>query len=677
MKIIKKTFAKPKPIMPVIDFTILEKGKKMDIQRTDQTMPKLLRIIAAKKSHVPSTVLTNNFKSQESEVVSVPAKIIATAHIKETPKEEILKETVILQKQTMPKLLHIITAKRSHVPLTVLTNSEPQEPEVASISTKIIATAHHVDEIPADKILEKKIVEEETVILQDHSHTEEVTKEVKQDDTITCETSVAAIETNLEDVPKGVVDENKVPKDILDEITETRVACPQKRPEEMSQRSILCKCGPSFGLNGCSCSIAKCVKDRVPCPQEKLEEEPQKSTLCKHELPSNSNNYSCSIVKCTKCNNIIEDCSCEENRFEWNEIYCAHCRLSTMQCVHTPHLKSCLKTDKPKFCGISPLKISSHICTSYCRMKEERKSRKMTMCCRSREECRCRWYVTRDDCLRVVNKRTCELQGNRINCDRSENQCCCAKFTLVKCHKIKASCSRKRAMICLYCDNSQDKCTCRTIEKCSYCGWPSDVGNCQDNKGHARDCEQIARRPNEYRTIHISSWKPKEEIRRYSARNFDDFRSYSPEEYHCNEKPKRQRPEKLPHQQPNIFSEMMNELQQKISESVCCSRCWRNPCCCGSPVDQDKRKEGKKAENRVKCTEIERSPRKSPNNCRCSPSPRTECKSTVQNSMPNQHTGYVCKLTPCRCRKDRSNCKRPLAKCYYCKSLPCTCTTVK
>jgi len=155
-------------------------------------------------------------------------------------------------------------------------------------------------------------------------------------------------------------------------------------------------------------------------------------------------------------------------------------------------------------------------------------------------------------------------------------------------------------MICLYCDKPQDKCTCRaSIGKCLYCGLPTDVCNCQDNEGRARDCERIVRRPDENRTICVTSWKPKREIRRYFMRNYEDFQSYSTKECHCYE-PKQQRPEELPYQRLNIFSNVMNELQQKMSESVCCAQCWRNPCCCGSLIDQDKRKEERKAENRVK-----------------------------------------------------------------------------
>jgi len=154
-------------------------------------------------------------------------------------------------------------------------------------------------------------------------------------------------------------------------------------------------------------------------------------------------------------------------------------------------------------------------------------------------------------------------------------------------------------MICLYCDNPQDKCTCRApIGKCLYCGLPSDVCNCQDDKGHVHDSERIAKRSNENRTICVTSWKPKREIRQYFERNYEDFEPYSSKECQCCKK--RQCPQELPYQRLNVFSEVMNELQQKMSDSVCCARCWRNPCCCGLPVDQDKRKEERKAENHLK-----------------------------------------------------------------------------
>ncbi|CAL1680221.1 unnamed protein product [Lasius platythorax] len=225
-------------------------------------------------------------------------------------------------------------------------------------------------------------------------------------------------------------------------------------------------------------------------------------------------------------------------------------------------------------------------------------------------------------------------------------------------------------MICLYCDNRQDKCTCRApIEKCSCCGLPLDVCDCQNDEDHNNNCERIARKPDEDRTIRVTSWKPKREIRRYFARNLEDFQSDSIEECQCYEKLKRQRREELPYQRLNIFSNVMNELQQKMSESVCCSRCWRNPCCCGSQIDQDKEEEKRKAN--VRYPKTEKSPRsKSPNNCRLTPG--NKHKNTVKKSILVRRIDCVCKLSPCRCRKNRLY-KKPLAKCYYCKSLPCTC----
>lgn len=145
-------------------------------------------------------------------------------------------------------------------------------------------------------------------------------------------------------------------------------------------------------------------------------------------------------------------------------------------------------------------------------------------------------------------------------------------------------------MICLYCDNRQDECTCRApIGKCSCCELPSDVCDCHNNR------EQIAGKPDENQTIRVTSWKPRREIRQYFTRNLEDFPSGSIQECRCYEKPKRQR-EELPYQRLNIFSDVMNELQQKMSESVCCSRCWRNPCCCGSQIDdRDNGKEKRRA----------------------------------------------------------------------------------
>lgn len=324
VEIIRKIFARSKPIALVTDFIIPEKEKKIDIQRTDQTMPKLLRVIAAKRSYV--------------------------------------------------------------LPIVVTTDSKPQQPEVLSVP----AEKTHVDQ---EEFPEEKVTLQERV---------EVAKEIKTDVVIMPEMNVAAIE----DAPKDVADENRVSQyDILNDTTRIYVACPQKKPEEKFQNLILCKCGLPSDSNGCSRSIAKCMKDRVPYPQKKSEEELQKSAFYTRKLPFNSNNYLYSIVKCTQCNNIIDNCPCKNNRFEQNKIYCAYCRLLTMQCICTSNLKNCLKTDKSKFHGASPSKISSQICTNYCiKKRKERKCRKTTTCCHSHEECRCKWCATRDNFSRIIDK---------------------------------------------------------------------------------------------------------------------------------------------------------------------------------------------------------------------------------------------------------------------------------
>lgn len=284
--------------------------------------------------------------------------------------------------RTIPKLLRIIAAKKSLVLPTP--DSKFQEPEVVSVPAKIITTSH-IDQV---KIPEKKI------ILQEHTPAE-IMEEIKADDSIMPEMSVTAIERSVEDAPKDVADEDKVPKDIRDETTKIYVSCPQKKPEEESRKPVPCKCGLPSDSNVRPCSIVKCAKDHVPCPQKQSEEEPQKSVLCKRELAFNSNN---SCFRCTKCNNIIDDCPCKDNRFERKKIYCARCRLSTMRCNCAPYLDNCLK---PKFRDESPLKINSHVCTNSCKTREDVKYRQTAVYCHS-QKCRC---AMRGDCSRINDKR--------------------------------------------------------------------------------------------------------------------------------------------------------------------------------------------------------------------------------------------------------------------------------
>ncbi|XP_067203090.1 axoneme-associated protein mst101(2)-like [Linepithema humile] len=559
--------------------------------------------------------------------------------------------------QTMhsrPKLLRIIATKKLHPPsIVIAANSKLQESEIESVPAEIIVNGH-VDQEERRKEKECPQVSIPT----------EITEKVKAEEIVTTQISVSEIKDTpqaIVDNLKDVADEKIVSKDIVNETTQIYAPYPREKIKEEIQKSIPCKCDFCFD---------KCVKPYVTCRKE-LEDESKKILSYKYG-PSDfpTNDHSCLITRCIKCNSTPENYLCKNNELKQKEDCCARCRSLTAQCTCTSaqYLKSCVKIDKPKFRSISSSKISSRIYTDCCGTKEECECKRTAFRCQPHEECKCRRCTTRSTCPQIVDK-----------CKPRDHYC---TTSALACHIIKKGCSRKKAMICLYCDNPQDKCICRApIGKCTRSELPSDICKCYDC-----DREQISRKPDENQTIRVTSWKPRKEIRYYFARNFKDLRSDSIEGCRCREKPKRQPPEELPYQRLNIFLDVMNELQQKMSESVCCTRCWKNPCCCGLRVDQDERKKEKRAEDYLRCPEIDKSSKrkshkmkspktKSPNNCGCISSPRDE----HTNIIPSRRIGCVCKLSPCRCRKSRPlrHYKRPLAKCYYCKSLPCTCITVR
>ncbi|XP_070524139.1 uncharacterized protein [Cardiocondyla obscurior] len=291
-------------------------------------------------------------------------------------------DITVPKNRTVPKLLRIIAEKKSHnIPTTV--DFKFEEPKVESTPDKIITTIH----------VDQEKIPEEKAILKEHASVE-IVEEIKTNDSIASEMRVNTIETNAEDdSSKEESDKDEVFKDIQDETTEIHVTCPQKEPEEESQKPILYKCGLPSDSNTDACSIAKCAKDCAN--QGNPEEEPQKSTLCKRDLAFILNNYAYSIVKCTKCDNIIGGCAYKDNRFEWKKMYCVCCLLTT-QCTCAPHSKSYLKIDKPKFHDVSPLTIGPHICRSCCKESE---CRKMKMY--AHEECKYRRSAIRGDCSRI------------------------------------------------------------------------------------------------------------------------------------------------------------------------------------------------------------------------------------------------------------------------------------
>lgn len=150
-----------------------------------------------------------------------------------------------------------------------------------------------------------------------------------------------------------------------------------------------------------------------------------------------------------------------------------------------------------------------------------------------------------------------------------------------------------KSMFCLYCDNPREKCACRApIQKCSYCELPIDLCMCEDRK---TVCEgrPVLTGPDTDRTMYVTAWKPREEVRRYFSRNLEDHRAESINECCCH-KLKPHNSDDLPYQRLSVFSDVMDELQQKMSESSCCARCKEMPCRCNIEADKDERREERK-----------------------------------------------------------------------------------
>ncbi|XP_020287453.1 uncharacterized protein LOC109856513 [Pseudomyrmex gracilis] len=608
----------------------------------DEKRQKIVEQIEAPKSPLAD--------GETREKTEAPESIADFRIFKEDKKTDVLKinETTRLK----PKLIRIIATKRSRVPTVAATDFKPREPEIESV--RVVTDSQEPEvEFPAvetttiDRVDQEETFQEETIIQEPIS--EEIQEDTKVEES---KISIAEIKVSTKDV----ADEEKVLKDVIDKKTQVCALFPDEKQREDLQKFISCKCDVLPESNG-SYLIAKRAKLYVPCPQKKTKDEAKKTIPCTSPLSFRPKGCFCLLYKSTQCHNIPNECLCEDNE-----------RID--HCAPSQYLKSCLKTsqksDKPKFCVVSPLKINPHICSNCNKTKKECVCKKTAFSRQLSEECKCRRCATRADYSRTADKR--------------RDQCNCV-FT--ECNKITKVCDCRKAMICLYCDNPRDKCTCRApIGKCSSCGLPSDVCNCQvDTDRDRKDKVQINERSDENRTIRVTSWKPRKEIRRYFTRNSENFQSNPTEECRCYEKPNGQHipEEQLPYQRLNIFSDVMNELQQKISESICCSRCWKNPCCCELRASQNEETGETRSKDHVRCLEMEKSPRiglrnKSPNNCRCNSSPKTKRKINFEESISiRRANNCVCEVSPCGCRKNRPNNKRPLAKCYYCKSLPCAC----
>ncbi|KAI4483805.1 hypothetical protein M0804_008065 [Polistes exclamans] len=265
-----------------------------------------------------------------------------------------------------------------------------------------------------------------------------------------------------------------------------------------------------------------------------------------------------------------------------------------------------------------------------------------------------------------------------IDCQKPRDKCCCNTSQID--HYIpnyEVPCNE--TVICVYCEYPRDKCICRSpIRKCSYCNLTFDICKCREFQIYdgrpivTADCDGDQK-------ICVTAWKPKSEVKRYFSRNFDPFPSDYLDECYCRKTHKAYGYNELPYQRLSIFSDVMSELQQKISDSVCCERCKMTPCCCrgasfSKNVGNDERKGrcyvSSKLRQRSRSPEVEHVRGKSCKNHRYGRSPD---RNIQRRTMPISRICYSCKALPCKCKKGKATIKRPRAKCYYCKSCPCTC----
>ncbi|XP_031836003.2 uncharacterized protein LOC116428470 [Nomia melanderi] len=286
---------------------------------------------------------------------------------------------------------------------------------------------------------------------------------------------------------------------------------------------------------------------------------------------------------------------------------------------------------------------------------------------RSWEECGCRRIVFCENCCRPRNECSCRPVVPCATCCKPKLECVCNTVCTSSNHY-----RHLKSMVCLYCDRPRDSCACRSpMRKCSCCELAVDLCRCDENRETFRDGRQVPTEPDNDRTMYVTAWKPREDVRRYFSRNLEDLGRDAINECRCHEKLRAQNSDDLPYQRLSCFSDVMNELQQKMSESVCCTQCRKIPCCCGVKVDEgrDERKikycVSPKSRRKVVAVCVEKPRSKSPTICKCDPQSRGDRQKKIVVCCH-------CKSSPCRCKRTPKP-KKPRMKCYYCKNSPCVC----
>ncbi|KAG7189224.1 hypothetical protein KM043_008787 [Ampulex compressa] len=379
----------------------------------------------------------------------------------------------------------------------------------------------------------------------------------------------------------------------------------------------------------------------VPCTDnDKQSKQCKRSIACQYKA-FGAARPTCSNSTCTARAVAVE--TSNSNGRVNNKSNCAHCNVPTVQC-HCAIIHQNNSKDEKEF----PRSANRRKDNAFEPLTEERKHRKAS-------------FTERPKSNFGRIRPTASNYANRF---KSKDECRC-----------------RRSMFCLYCDNPRDRCTCMApVCECSCCGLSTDRCICPNREIYICERRPMIAGSDKDRSVRVTAWKPRREARPRFARNHADLRRDSSEDCRCQERSKYRKPEDLPYQRLSVFSDVMDELQQKMSESVCCARCREMPCCCALKLERKGRNEkivylsSPKTHRKAASSDVERSRNGSPNGYGggTSPSRRNE-----ERTVEIVYVCCACRAVPCRCRKDRAGQRKPRAKCYYCKSSPCACITAK
>ena len=271
----------------------------------------------------------------------------------------------------------------------------------------------------------------------------------------------------------------------------------------------------------------------------------------------------------SECTNPIKKCTCCNRKMEPESVHCT-CYPTCENPIQ--NFTCCNRKPKPKIdlCKCCPECGKS---ATECKCSDEQETR-------VEESCKCCRQPKRFPCCKIPTSAKRRQPSGFF----SSRQCstCCSPITKCSFNEGFANFDELylKSMICIYCDNPRENCICTApIHKCSQCGLPLDVCGCKIVPCYECGGRQIApaERSNE-QTISVTAWKPRQNVRRYFARKPDD--GNSEEDWDRYEKFKPYGSERLAYQEGRGFSNVMSELQQKISDLVSCNVCRNVPCCC-------------------------------------------------------------------------------------------------